>query len=382
MVCVGDKQMSQGCASELLPPDLLAAHKQGKLGFLRFGELGKKFDAAVARVLAVDQTVKIFRYYTQFLKDGMPPRFEVEESVEETNPEDIRAAFRPQPSGEFVPIPTTTFLANPMLDLDPKSLDDLVKLKAGLAKVVDCLEHFGISTLKAAADLDKCADNVQQALDCVLKLESLLKPSESVLQQRQKKLQELNAQLCDYCQPGDVTFRPLWCPDSLCLAGLATAANTALAGWLPGKHLRLLWRASRDGRMPQTFHGKCDNQGATLTVVRSVGGFVFGGFAPVAWTSGNVYMTTPSDAWLFTLTNPSGTTPTNFRVHNVAHAMYCKADYMPTFGAGHDLHVSGTAGTSHTNFPSTFTDTTGLGNALFTGSPNFEWDEVEVFAVP
>lgn len=376
--------MSQGCASELLPPELLAAHKQAKLGFLRFGELGKKFDAAVARVLAVDQTVKISRYYTQFLQDGMPPRFEVEESVEETNPEDIRAAFRPQPSGEFVPIPTTTFLAIPVLDLDPKSLDDLVKLKACLAKVVDCLEHFGISTLKAAADLDKCADNVQQALDCVLTLESLLKPSsESVLQQRQKKLQELNAQLCDYCQPGDVIFRrplPLWCRDSLCLAGLATAANTALAGWLQCKHLRLLWRASRDGRMPQTFHGKCDNQGATLTVVRSVGGFVFGGFAPVAWTSDGGYKRS-SDAWLFTLTNPSGRTPTCFRVHDAAHSMCCVAAYMPTFGV-HDLHVSETAGKSRTNFPSTFTDTTGLGNALFTGSQEFEWDEVEVFAVP
>jgi len=39
-----------------------------------------------------------------------------------------------------------------------------------------------------------------------------------------------------------------------------------------------LYRASRDGFEASKFHEKCDNKGATLTIIRNTIGRIFGGF--------------------------------------------------------------------------------------------------------
>ena len=49
--------------------------------------------------------------------------------------------------------------------------------------------------------------------------------------------------------------------------------------------LELLYRGSRDGWKASDFHAKCDNKGATITVIRSTDGFIFGGFADVRNTA-------------------------------------------------------------------------------------------------
>ena len=43
--------------------------------------------------------------------------------------------------------------------------------------------------------------------------------------------------------------------------------------------LDLLYRGSQDGWKTLYFHAKCDNKGETIAVIRSNGGFIFGGFA-------------------------------------------------------------------------------------------------------
>ena len=61
----------------------------------------------------------------------------------------------------------------------------------------------------------------------------------------------------------------------------------ALKGWLPADlkgEWRPLFRASRDGFGSDTFHRKCDNQGPTVTIVKS-GRNIFGGFTENSWTS-------------------------------------------------------------------------------------------------
>ena len=64
-----------------------------------------------------------------------------------------------------------------------------------------------------------------------------------------------------------------------------------LLQWLPPKdtqkrqrRLRLLFRASQDGFMAETFHSKCDNKGPTITIVQS-GDNIFGGFTEESWGS-------------------------------------------------------------------------------------------------
>ena len=64
-----------------------------------------------------------------------------------------------------------------------------------------------------------------------------------------------------------------------------------LLQWLPPKdtqkrqrRLRLLFRASQDGFMAETFHSKCDNKGPTITIAHS-GDNIFGGFTEESWGS-------------------------------------------------------------------------------------------------
>jgi hypothetical protein len=56
--------------------------------------------------------------------------------------------------------------------------------------------------------------------------------------------------------------------------------------WGKQVKLELLYRASRDGWQGQDFHSRCDNKGATVTVIECTGGFVFGGYADVSWKLG------------------------------------------------------------------------------------------------
>ena len=62
--------------------------------------------------------------------------------------------------------------------------------------------------------------------------------------------------------------------------------RSTLKAWLPpldGKW-KLLFRASQDGFTAQAFHGRCDNKGPTVTIVKS-GNNIFGGFTENSWHS-------------------------------------------------------------------------------------------------
>jgi hypothetical protein len=43
--------------------------------------------------------------------------------------------------------------------------------------------------------------------------------------------------------------------------------------------LSLLYRGSRDGFRGADFHAKCDDKGATVTIVKSTEGRIFGGYS-------------------------------------------------------------------------------------------------------
>ena len=62
-----------------------------------------------------------------------------------------------------------------------------------------------------------------------------------------------------------------------------------LIEWLPNAKRsskpELLYRASRDGWTAKGFHDKCDGKGATIVVVKSSDGYVFGVYTDVSWTS-------------------------------------------------------------------------------------------------
>jgi hypothetical protein len=172
---------------------------------------------------------------------------------------------------------------------------------------------------------------------------------------------------------------------------LSPQQHDQILSWLPessgGKQvkLELLYRASRDGWQGQDFHSRCDSKGATVTVIKCTGGFVFGGYADVSWHSGNSHSQS-AQAFLFSLHSPSGVGPVKLPlVQNHQNAMYCAASWGPTFGGGHDLHVANCANSSTsscTNLGHTYQLPPGQSaQTFFTGSHHFQAAEVEVYQV-
>lgn len=89
--------------------------------------------------------------------------------------------------------------------------------------------------------------------------------------------------------------------------------------------MELLYKASEDGWDASDFHRKCDNQGATLTVMKSSAGKVFGGFASVSWESktGN-YWTKDEESFIFSIDRK-----TTYRPTDTNNALFLHKDVGP-----------------------------------------------------
>ena len=71
-------------------------------------------------------------------------------------------------------------------------------------------------------------------------------------------------------------------------------------------------------------------------------------------------------------------------VKNKQHAIYCDSSYGPTFGPGHDLHISNDANTtsfSESNLAYSYQLPTGQQSTFFTGAKNFNVTDYEVFGI-
>merc|ERR1719174_741410 len=75
----------------------------------------------------------------------------------------------------------------------------------------------------------------------------------------------------------------------------------------------LIFRASRDGWEAKDFHLKCDNQGPTLTVIKTTEGYIFGGYIDQSFKSSNKYMSSRK-SFLFTLNCYSKLEPSIFPI--------------------------------------------------------------------
>jgi len=153
--------------------------------------------------------------------------------------------------------------------------------------------------------------------------------------------------------------------------------------WLDHRELELLYRASDDGFVASSFHSKCNGKGACLVIVKSTDGNIFGGYTSVGWKGGIMNYVPDSQSWIFTLVNKNNILPTKYNVSMQEYGIYDRDDYGPTFGGGHDLNIANNSNvntTSYTNFPHSYTDTTGKGKGTLT-SYNFQCEEIEVFHV-
>eukprot|EP00668_Euglena_longa_P000364 GGOE01000467.1.p1 GENE.GGOE01000467.1~~GGOE01000467.1.p1 ORF type:complete len:545 (-),score=64.97 GGOE01000467.1:363-1997(-) len=160
----------------------------------------------------------------------------------------------------------------------------------------------------------------------------------------------------------------------------------ALEDWLSESEerdckLELLYRASRDGWRACRFHSLCDNQGPTVTVIRSAEGYIFGGYLDQPWNSMNVYLASER-AFLFTMRCHAGIPPTKMPIDRSCYAAYAGASYGPTFGGGHDIYINDNAMKSRNssiNIGHSYRLPPGQSQTMLTGSQTFAPVEVEVF---
>jgi hypothetical protein len=153
----------------------------------------------------------------------------------------------------------------------------------------------------------------------------------------------------------------------------------------------LLYRASEHGFDASDFHAKCDGKPNTLTLIQTQGGspHVFGGFTRVAWSSDGEWKS-DSKAFVFSLINTKNKpvkirAETNAKTHN--DAIYCSADYGPTFGRGHDIYVASKSNRnansysylSYTYRHEKYAQGSKEARTLLAGSLNFKINEIEVY---
>ena len=96
----------------------------------------------------------------------------------------------------------------------------------------------------------------------------------------------------------------------------------------------LLYRVSRDTASPGKFHMRCDNKGPTLMIIKTIEGYVFGGFNPISWVSEYMYNET-DNAYLFSLTDGKYRKPLKCPVYKTMKKFAIKQnenDFSPGFG--------------------------------------------------
>ena len=104
----------------------------------------------------------------------------------------------------------------------------------------------------------------------------------------------------------------------------------------------LLYRGTEHGFASLDFHNRCDNKGATLTVVHVASGgegHLFGGYTSLTWTSQGGYKA-DNEAWLFSLRNKDNNAPHKLAIKpGGSKATYDYATCGFTAGGGHDIHI-------------------------------------------
>jgi len=126
-----------------------------------------------------------------------------------------------------------------------------------------------------------------------------------------------------------------------------------------------LYIASKDGDSSSVFHKKCDNKGATVVIIQSTNGAVFGGYTGNNWYSSGYRKSIKG--FLFRL-RPT-TTMYPIKSGKESYAIYNHPSTGPRFGAGADLFISNNALSNTKSY-------TNAGNTYkFPSYPNYQLND-------
>eukprot|EP01118_Nematostelium_gracile_P000998 TRINITY_DN10_c0_g1_i2.p1 TRINITY_DN10_c0_g1~~TRINITY_DN10_c0_g1_i2.p1 ORF type:complete len:316 (-),score=88.43 TRINITY_DN10_c0_g1_i2:125-955(-) len=168
---------------------------------------------------------------------------------------------------------------------------------------------------------------------------------------------------------------------------IAAVYVSILRAWIgPHKVAHLIHRGSRDGFGASQMRARINNQGETITIVRSTNGYIFGGYNPLPWNNNTGHITCPA-AWLFSLNGPCGSVQA-FGNGGNSNQIYNNSGHGPTFGSNYDLYISnGCNGnnSSYTNISNVSfllpAQAAGQPYFLNNGNYNFQVAEIEIYAV-
>ena len=189
--------------------------------------------------------------------------------------------------------------------------------------------------------LETKQQNQQNTVTQLQRKQQVLKKQHQTAEQKlNSKLQNLQLQL----QALQKKMTKMHFMDSQILRG-KTAYLKQLSQWVPfAISWSLCYRATRDGWSSYTFHSKCDNKGATVTIIR-VGSYIFGGYSDVPWGGSSGYRES-WNSFIFSFVNRGNRPPFKSNVYrNPQYAIYTNSGYGPTFG-GHDIYIRNGAGSS------------------------------------
>ena len=65
--------------------------------------------------------------------------------------------------------------------------------------------------------------------------------------------------------------------------------DAKLREWIGDYQWRLIYRASEHGYTASSFHECCNDKGPTLIVIKSDGGWIFGGYTTKSWSGDGIY---------------------------------------------------------------------------------------------
>jgi len=160
------------------------------------------------------------------------------------------------------------------------------------------------------------------------------------------------------------------------------------------KQWNLLYRATRDGFDPNSFHSRCDYKPNTLTIIKTTKSYnnntmacIFGGFTYQNWSKNAVYLP-DNNAFLFSLVNPTNTPARLNVILNNPNAIYTGTGF-PRFGGGHDIYISDNSNanvlSSCRHLSYNLNEKVPTNNIFLGGNPtsgiNFQTTEIEIYSV-
>ena len=349
--------------------------------------LNDELHAAISGVSEVNK----FHYHGEYsLNEEKLPVFNIVEECEVVSASSILGDF--EMDGELHAVKD---YFNDKIDFSVASFGDLMRLNeemmGTLVKFVELLED-GTSE-RMVKVVSEYAENY-----CAL-YRNFSRVAHVELVDDKSRLEALNAHQAvitaqfDHLANKGVQFQkptppvPLF-PDSTIMPADRRLERDTFNEWLNmrgnEKPFELLYRSSVHGKQSQQFHARCDNKGPTVTVIRCSQGNIFGGYNSNSWQSGNGSYASSSTSFLFSLVNPRHSPPKKYDIDpsKAGDSTYNYSSQGPFFG-GSDMKVdNGHTNSSYCNFPYTYRDPDGYGNATFTGAYNFTPAEVEVWRVP